>query len=146
MSIQVRFLRAVLGNDLYQSKRILNNGTNINLRLNDRKETALMVAAGYKKVAIVRYLLKQGANVHLLDRNNNTVLHHATFNRDRERRHDSTPNQKTAIVRLLLKHRARVNLKDNNGKTASMYATQRMKMLHIKKSLIIHLLKKSGAQ
>jgi uncharacterized protein len=57
------FIDAIEMNDLQQLKEMVNSGFNINIRLDEDGGTALMLAAMWGKLDIVKYLVEVGADV-----------------------------------------------------------------------------------
>lgn len=77
--------------------------------------TALMVAARYGELEIVRFLINNGADVNAKDNNGQTALILAVDGRNIE------------LVKYLVSHGADVNAKDNDGETALKLAKDKKK-------------------
>ncbi len=91
--------------DLDEVKRLLKNGTEIDLR-NDQMfgQTPLLAATSSGNLDLAIFLVKQGANVNLAERHGRTALMMAAAHGDRA----------TNLVKVLLEHGADVTLKDDN--------------------------------
>ena len=103
-------IRAVRNGDFENFVRLLDYGTEVNLQ-NEDGYTALMWAAIYGNLDIVRLLLDRGANLYLQNNNGKTALILASI-------HDHID-----IVRLLLDRGANPNIQNNNGNTALILAS-----------------------
>ncbi len=89
---------------------LLENGAHVNGTTTDQQDTALMRRSAVGDAETVRFLLAQGANSNVQDRNGETALIKAA--RARKRR----------VVQLLLESGADPNRGDFTGKTAIDYA------------------------
>lgn len=130
---------------------LLNHGADINLPMNG-KYTLLMSASSFQQVGLVNFLLEQGANVLLKDKDGNTALHFAcgiwnsascacdVLNCLTEngadinaiRNDNCTPLMLASSrgyvdqITFLIKHGANVHLQDKNGDTALHHAARNM--------------------
>ena len=130
---------------------LLNHGADINAPMNG-KYTLLMSASSFQQVGLVNFLLEQGANVLLKDKDGNTALHFAcgiwnsascacdVLNCLTEngadinaiRNDNCTPLMLASSggyvdqITFLIKHGANVHLQDKNGDTALHHAARNM--------------------
>ena len=130
---------------------LLNHGADINAPMNG-KYTLLMSASSLQQVGLVNFLLEQGANVLLKDKDGNTALHFAcgiwnsascacdVLNCLTEngadinaiRNDNCTPLMLASSggyvdqITFLIKHGANVHLQDKNGDTALHHAARNM--------------------
>ena len=130
---------------------LLNHGADINAPMNG-KYTLLMSASSFQQVELVNFLLEQGANVLLKDKDGNTALHFAcgiwnsascacdVLNCLTEngadinaiRNDNCTPLMLASSggyvdqITFLIKHGANVHLQDKNGDTALHHAARNM--------------------
>lgn len=95
----------------------------VNLKNDNDNETALMVAAYYGYVEIVRMLIQAGADVNARD-NKETVLHYAIV------------NGSVDVIKLLIQHGARVNAPDRDGLTVLMIASGQGRFPNVVKLLL----------
>ncbi|CAH3193246.1 unnamed protein product, partial [Porites evermanni] len=131
---------------------LLNHGADINAPMNG-KYTPLMRACRFQHVRLVNFLLQQGANVHLKDKDGKTALHFACENLiwkpascdllncltengadiNALRKHNVTPLMVASIngnvdqITFLIKRGANVHLQDKKGDTALHHAAHNMK-------------------
>jgi len=130
---------------------LLNHGADINAPMNG-KYTPLMMACRSQHVRLVNFLLQQGANVHLKDKDGKTALHFAceTFSWkpascdllncltengadiNALRKDNGTPLMVVSScggvdqITFLIKRGANVHLQDKNGDTALHHAARNM--------------------
>ena len=130
---------------------LLNQGADINAPMNG-KYTPLMRACRFQHVRLVNFLLQQGANVHLKDKDGKTALHFACENLcckpascdllncltengadiNALRKDNVTPLMVASIngnvdqITFLIKRGANVHLQDKNGDTALHHAARNM--------------------
>lgn len=102
VDLEVQLLDAAKAGDLDTVQRIVLGNTNIvNCRdLDGRHSTPLHFAAGYNRVAVVEFLLENGAEVHASDKGGLVPLHNACSYGHYE------------VTELLVKHGANVNVAD----------------------------------
>ena len=94
---QTHYLQA---GDLEKIKELLNPMV-VNCRdLDGRLSTPLHFASGYNRIAVVEYLIQNGANVHAKDKGGLVALHNACSYGHYE------------VSKLLVEHGANVNMKD----------------------------------
>jgi ankyrin repeat protein len=105
-------LSPIVNGDLWTLKIRLDRGINVNSR-DKLNRTALIYAARYCTLDIVKELLNRGADPNLQDRDGKTALMAAV----------RCPDQ-VEIVRELLDHGADPNIKDNHGLTAINLANE----------------------
>ncbi|XP_049821633.1 poly [ADP-ribose] polymerase tankyrase isoform X3 [Aethina tumida] len=100
--VECQILEAAKSGDLEQVQRLLVAYPHIvNCRdLDGRHSTPLHFASGYNRVAVVEYLLQQGADVHAKDKGGLVPLHNACSYGHYE------------VTELLVKHGASVNVAD----------------------------------
>lgn len=96
---------ACFSGDLSVVKRLVQQGVDVNIVLNDRGETPLFVAAGKGHSALFTYLIKQGATIHTLG-----LLHEACWGGN------------VGIVRFLIENGHAVNARDASGDTPLLSA------------------------
>ena len=130
---------------------LLNHGADINAPMNG-KYTPLMMACRSQHVRLVNFLLQQGANVHLKDKDGKTALHFACQSLSWKpascdllncltengadinalRKDNVTPLMVASIngnvdqITFLIKRGANVHLQDKNGDTALHHAAHNM--------------------
>nr|CAH7736018.1 unnamed protein product [Callosobruchus chinensis] len=99
---ECRLLEAAKSGDLEQVRRLVSaHPHSVNCRdLDGRHSTPLHFAAGYNRVAVVEFLLGQGADVHAKDKGGLVPLHNACSYGHYE------------VTELLVKHGASVNVAD----------------------------------
>jgi uncharacterized protein len=109
----IHFFNSIIQNHVGEVDLFLEGDNSPDLR--DRQgNPAIVVAATYKRLRVIRVLLEWQANPNLMSANGMTALMVAA----------SRKNQ--AIMRLLLQHRANVNLQNPyNGNTALMYVVEK---------------------
>lgn len=140
VDVESQMLEAAKAGDSEQVQRLLSAYPQIvNCRdLDGRHSTPLHFAAGYNRVAVVEYLLAQGADVHAKDKGGLVPLHNACSYGHYEVTellvkhgasvnvadlwkftplHEAAAKGKYEIVRLLLKHGADVTKKNRDGAT-----------------------------
>lgn len=102
VDLEVQLLEAAKAGDLETVQRIvLSNAHTVNCRdLDGRHSTPLHFAAGYNRVAVVEFLLENGAEVHASDKGGLVPLHNACSYGHYE------------VTELLVKHGANVNVAD----------------------------------
>lgn len=102
VDLEVQLLEAAKAGDLETVQRIvLSNLHTVNCRdLDGRHSTPLHFAAGYNRVAVVEFLLENGAEVHASDKGGLVPLHNACSYGHFE------------VTELLVKHGANVNVAD----------------------------------
>jgi len=110
-----------LGN-LNRVRTLLNSGTNVNTRDNNRW-TALMFAAWFGNLAAVKLLLDRGANVNARNNIGSTPIINATY-----RGH-------LTVVRELLDRGANINARDDEGMTALIWAAYNGRLAIVKELL-----------
>lgn len=88
------------------------NGGNLNARTEDRRETALMMAASSGALESVETLLEAGADLNAEDRSGETALMKAVR------------NGHFRVVRTLVEGGADINHADYTGRTALVYAEE----------------------
>lgn len=100
--IECQLLEAAKSGDLDQVQRLLSSYPHaVNCRdLDGRHSTPLHFASGYNRVAVVEFLLRQGADVHAKDKGGLVPLHNACSYGHYE------------VTELLVKHGASVNVAD----------------------------------
>lgn len=100
--IECQILESAKSGDLEQVQRLLSSFPHIvNCRdLDGRHSTPLHFASGYNRVAVVEFLLQQGADVHAKDKGGLVPLHNACSYGHYE------------VTELLVKHGANVNVAD----------------------------------
>lgn len=81
-------------------------------RLNNRRETPLIVAAQNSAVRVAKKLIASNANINAQDADGNTPLHHAVL------------SQSTRFIAILQAQKANGNIVNNNGKTPIHLATE----------------------
>ncbi|XP_044260060.1 poly [ADP-ribose] polymerase tankyrase [Tribolium madens] len=139
--VECQVLEAAKSGDLEQVQRLLETYPNtVNCRdLDGRHSTPLHFASGYNRVAVVEYLLQQGADVHAKDKGGLVPLHNACSYGHYEVTellvkhganvnvadlwkftplHEASAKGKYEIVKLLLKHGADPTKKNRDGATA----------------------------
>ncbi|XP_055308011.1 ankyrin repeat domain-containing protein 29-like [Sitodiplosis mosellana] len=79
--------------------------------MTDSGATALMFAAQFGQLKMVRYLIHEGADIDHIDQNGRTPLILASS------------NGHTDVVKCLMQKGANIHHKDDNHKNASFYAT-----------------------
>lgn len=102
---------AAADDDLESVERLLREGAHINARKGAYKTTALMEASVQGNVDVMRFLIENGADVNLVDKDGWTALMGATV----ERRLES--------VKLLLEVGAHVDAENDKGQTALVMAS-----------------------
>ncbi|EDN67005.1 Ankyrin [Beggiatoa sp. PS] len=109
----IHFINSIIQNQVEEVDIYLEGDNSPDIR--DRQgNPAIVVAATYKRLRVVRILLEWQANPNLMSANGMTALMVAA-----SRKHQS-------IMRLLLQHRADVNLQNPyNGYTALMYVIEK---------------------
>ncbi|KAE8749458.1 hypothetical protein FOCC_FOCC003724 [Frankliniella occidentalis] len=140
VDVESQMLEAAKAGDSEQVQRLLTACPQIvNCRdLDGRHSTPLHFAAGYNRVAVVEFLLAQGADVHAKDKGGLVPLHNACSYGHYEVTellvkhgasvnvadlwkftplHEAAAKGKYEIVRLLLKHGADVTKKNRDGAT-----------------------------
>ena len=103
------------GGNLEKIQKLVKFGANVNAK--DRlwgDTTALMYASKYNKLAIVKFLVENGAKVNAIDNDKRTALMYA-----------SSKCEDIKIVHYLLSKGADINAKDINGENALMRATSK---------------------
>ena len=98
--------------DVTGIKQSLDKGISIETMYDRSGQTVLIVAARNNRVAAVKYLCEEGANVNAQDIYGSTALHQATFY-DFEK-----------VVEVLLEYNADKEIKDHKGRTAYSYAEE----------------------
>ncbi|CAG9818394.1 unnamed protein product [Phaedon cochleariae] len=100
--VECQILEAAKSGDLEQVQRLLGSYPHtVNCRdLDGRHSTPLHFASGYNRVAVVEFLLQQGADVHAKDKGGLVPLHNACSYGHYE------------VTELLVKHGATVNVAD----------------------------------
>ncbi len=91
-------------------------------RINTENQTPLMMTVGYNNTDMAKLLIKHGANLNLKNKNGNTALMNAAYNR------------KLVAVNFLLDKGADVNAKNNDGDTALIMASYEKKVEDISRS------------
>ena len=104
------FFQAAYEGDLTVVKLFVETGMSVNTRDGDTGATALHMAAFGGHLAVVRYLLGQGAYVLARANTGATALHMAAF------------GGHLAVVEFLVGSGSSVDARDNNGVTALHYA------------------------
>ena len=103
--------KAVIEEDTLKIERLLQSGVDINTQHPTSGTTALMIASSYYYYDdMVRYLIRNGADVNLKDNEGKTALLWASSN--------SLPNAK-----ILVENGAKVNITANDGMTPFLQAT-----------------------
>jgi len=102
---------AAADDDLESVERLLREGAHINARKGAYKTTALMEASVQGNVEVMRFLVENGADVNLVDKDGWTALMGATV----EGRLES--------VKLLLELGAQVDAENDKGQTALVMAS-----------------------
>ena len=102
---------AAAEDDLESVERLLREGAHINARKGAYRTTALMEASVQGNLAVMRFLIENGADVNLVDKDGWTALMGATV----EGRLES--------VKLLLELGAEVDAQNDEGQTALVMAT-----------------------
>ena len=103
------------GSNLEKIQKLVKFGADVNVK--DRlwgDTTALMYASKYNKLAIVKFLVENGAEVNAVDNDKRTALMYASSN-----------GEDNKIVHYLLSKGADINAKDINGENALMRATSK---------------------
>lgn len=98
-------LQAIAQNNLFKINQLINSGIDINN--NDdliEKNSYLHWAVLYSTEDVIKYLLDNGANVNIQNKNGSTPLHDAVYKR-----------KNANIIEILLLYKANVNLKANDG-------------------------------
>lgn len=103
-------------------KLLINSGADLGIE-------SLGTAVGWENAEIIKIILENGADVNYVNKDGNTMLHHAV--------HWSNNKE---IVQILLEHGAEVNAKNNDGLTPLHYAQYNLNH----KEMIV-LLRKYGA-
>lgn len=140
VDLEVQLLEASKTGDLETVQRIvLNNPHTVNCRdLDGRHSTPLHFASGYNRIAIVEFLLENGAEVHASDKGGLVPIHNACSYGHYEVTellikyganvniadlwkftplHEAAAKGKYEIVKLLLKHGADPTKKNRDGAT-----------------------------
>jgi tankyrase len=138
VDLEIQLLEASKGGDLAQVKKIITSNPRIvNCRdIDGRHSTPLHFAAGYNRIALVEFLLQNGADVHASDKGGLVPLHNASSYGHLEVSqflikagadvnatdlwkfsplHEAAAKGKVEIVKLLLKNGANPNLKNRDG-------------------------------
>lgn len=140
VDLEIQLLEASKGGDLANVKKIISTNTRIvNCRdIDGRHSTPLHFAAGYNRIALVEFLLQNGADVHASDKGGLVPLHNASSYGHLEVSqllikaggdvnatdlwkfsplHEAAAKGKHEIVKLLLKHGANPTQKNRDGAT-----------------------------
>ena len=97
------FHEAIVKGDLTAIQKHIDEGTDVNEKLNGRAPLHIATLRGHKKIA--EFLIAQGANVNIRDHDGRTPLHYASAQHNME------------LAQLLIAHGANVNAKDKQGLT-----------------------------
>ncbi|UYV76109.1 MTPN [Cordylochernes scorpioides] len=116
---------AIREGNLERIKKLVENGENFNLK-NERGSAPLHIAVTLRKINIIEYLLKIGANIDIRDLYEQTPLHKAASNRDN-----------MAVIKYLVMAGAYVNAVDIDGKTP-LHITSIYEQLEASRYLINH--------
>ena len=109
--------RAARDGDLPLVKSLIGQGTSVDEACDFKGWTALHFAAHRGHVAIAEFLLDQGANVSVRDKDGYTPLHNTADSSTKGRPPKRTEAERNRIAALLLKHGANVNATTNHGET-----------------------------
>lgn len=107
-----KLIREIVKGNTTKVSNMLYRGADPNTR-DEENRTALMRAAEFADVEMIRLLLDHGADHHLVDDGGNTVLHRAAV------------NGKSDIVSLLLDYRLDPDTTNDHGDTPLMMASNR---------------------
>ncbi|CUG86563.1 ankyrin repeat protein, putative [Bodo saltans] len=119
------FLQASKGWKLDCVAVMIARGVNVNECDGDRRCTALMNAASRGNISMMRLLIKSGANVDAVNKNNETALHFAArLKRARDHRGKKDAMLNAAGVKLLLERAAVTSVRNSEGMTPLMIASQ----------------------
>ncbi|MDH4240830.1 MAG: ankyrin repeat domain-containing protein [Phycisphaerae bacterium] len=109
--------RAAQNGDLPAVKSLIEQGTPVDHPCDFNRWTALHAAAHKGNVEIAEYLLKQGANVDVKDKDGYTPLHNTADSFLKGFPRKRTEADRNRIAALLLKYGAHVNATINHGDT-----------------------------
>jgi len=109
--------KAARNGDLSLVKWSIEQGTSVDQPCDFNRWAALHVAAHKGHVEIAEFLLKQGANVNLKDKDGYTPLHNTADSFVKGRPPKRTEPERNRIAALLLKYGAQVNATINHGET-----------------------------
>ncbi len=123
--------------DLAKVKALLEKNTDLINAKNENGQTPLHIAASGGQLAVVEFLISQGADINLRQNNGATALHFACFGGHRD------------VVEWLIDNGADVNSKDNNGLTplrvAVFRSNKEMIALLIEKGAALNAREENGA-
>ncbi|PHZ84154.1 hypothetical protein CRD36_13230 [Paremcibacter congregatus] len=126
-SASYKFLKSIKELNYREIKMAVEKGVNVNTRDYDDNTTPLIMAAKMKEVALVGYLLSNGAKTDLYGKDGRTALNVAAAAGDK------------ATVEVLIKVGADLNMADDNGSTPLISAVL------AKKHHIVKILLEAGA-
>ncbi len=109
----MRIISAWSVNVLPATQLICKYGVDLNIQ-NNNGETALILAAEYKKADVVKYLVEQGCDLNLRDDKGQTAAIVAA------------KRGKDDVLKYLIENGCDLSIKDNDGKTVYHYASDEM--------------------
>lgn len=112
------FYEAVQSYHFQNIVKYTKKGANVNISVNG--ETALMKAAAWSRISIVKLLINHGADINATDCLNNSALVYASEHCLRDKRGDTDP---LGTIKVLIECGADINLfrKDENGRGSSAF-------------------------
>jgi len=131
--------KAAWNGDLSLVKWSIEQGTSVDRPCDFNRWTALHAAADKGHVEIAEFLLKQGANVNVKDKDGYTPLHNTADSFLKGFPRKGTEADRNRIAALLLKYGARVNATINHGETPLHRAALTNNVA------LVHLLLENGA-
>jgi ankyrin repeat protein len=106
-----KFFEAIIDNEIDQIEKMLNEGTDINIK-DDVGGTAIFYATYFANIELIEFLMNKGANINLSDKAGNTPFIHAAIQGDLE------------LVKFLHSKEANINHINNFNENALFLAIE----------------------